>query len=107
MIPFGTVLSARGGGESVRVIAVEGGRYVIEPAEFGAPTAIGVQDLVDAYDVGDLRAEIGENFEADAWRRLSREKYSDYLARSRGSGRKAAALPTPEQVFARAAADDH
>lgn len=107
MIRFGTILNSRGDKPAIRVIAIDSGHYIVEPAlEFGAPFPLTVQQILSRYEVPDgTIVDIVEDTETAAYKRLSTETYSDFLKRSRQKGRREAAAPTPEQAFAAAEAE--
>jgi hypothetical protein len=105
MISIGTQLEPRSADDPVvRVCGIEGQRYILSPLEFGSNFALDYDEIVSRYDVTNWTVTIPEYSEQDAWRQLSSEKYHGVLQESRRNARRQKALPSPETVFAEAAA---
>jgi hypothetical protein len=103
MIPLGTQLRPRNPSDPVvKVCGVsEPDRYTLAPVEFGTPVfAMGYDEVTAAY-ICDGHAVAIEVYDEQAeWRKLSAETYHGKVAQQLRNAKKAAELPTPEQVFA-------
>jgi len=104
MIPVGSQLEPRNPSDPVvRVCGVEGNRYVLAPVQFGPNFDLSTDQIAAAYVVDEFTLAIDQESEADLWKRFSTEKFDAAMHRKR---RPAEPLPSPEDVFAAAAADD-
>jgi hypothetical protein len=108
VIPIGTQLEPRNPSDhpAVRVAGIEGDHYNLAPVEFGrCPVfAMDFDQIASAYICDGHKLAIEHESEADQWRKLSAEVYAGHLQVARQNEKTAAALPTPEEVFAQVAA---
>jgi hypothetical protein len=100
MIPIGTILASRAGGEPIQVKGIEGQRYMLADPEFGPTFAMTFDEITAAYDCTGYKVQIEPYDEAARWRELDRQKFHGLLQDGRRQATREAALPTPEQAFA-------
>ncbi|MFI4977731.1 MAG: hypothetical protein ACHQC8_03500 [Solirubrobacterales bacterium] len=108
MIPIGSVLNPRNPSDPVvKVCGVaEPDKYCLAPTEFGSVFSLGYDEVSAAYDCEGFRVSIDPYNEAAEWARLSSEVYHRNTQELRRNARKAADLPSPEDVFRAAAAEE-
>jgi hypothetical protein len=96
MIPVGSELEPRGKADAaVRVVGVEGQRYIVAPADaFGSPFSLTVDEIASRFVCDEFTLAIEQESELEAWQRLSNEDYRPAM--------RPPAEPelTPEQQFA-------
>jgi hypothetical protein len=108
MIAVGTVLRPRDVADPVAVIVgaePENGRYMLAAAEkFSAVWAMGFDEITASYVCDGYRVDIPKHDEAAAWAKLSSETFHRKTQAQLRNAKKAAELPSPEEVFAQQAA---
>jgi hypothetical protein len=108
MLDMGTELArvSGDGPPALRIVGIQEGmnpKYVGQVMPFGANSSYSAQELAMLY--GAVDAEIVLKTEQESWRELSaREVHKKNLKRIDLAAEQEA-LPTPEQVFARIAAE--
>ncbi len=108
MIPISTELRPREAGDPiVKVVGIEGSRYMLAPVEFGPPTfAMGYDEITAAYVCDGHKVFVEPYDEAAEWRKLSKVAFVQRLDDSRRRQAKIEAEPSPEQVFKKAEASE-
>jgi hypothetical protein len=99
------VLKSRIKGQpAMRVCAVQGEAYCLQPAEeFGETIALDRDSLAAAYVTDGLQLAIEPPSEMEAWLKLSKEKFHNVNLEADRRLREQQAEDSPEQAFARVA----
>jgi hypothetical protein len=107
MIPLGSVLQSRTkGSPPMKVNAIEGSRYCLQPLTFGPTISLGIDELAARFDTSGHTLEIEEFDEAAAWLKLTTERVGKGFRAADRRQREQDAEESPEQHFARVARED-